>query len=347
MAFALACAALSWLSTAAASASPRWTSVGVSFKVLNENTSFVPDLPCVANGRSYEVAGTMFLPDTTPAGVTLYVHGLGFAGYFWNFTAVRGYDYAAREAADGHASVVIDRLGYGSSSIPPGSANCVGSQATILHEVVQDLRDGDYSVSGGGLAPEFERVGLVGHSAGGELAEIEAYSYHDIAALGVMEWADEGYSPATLGAFGVQGAQCLLGGEDQVGSHVSGYAPFGATAGQYDSLMFAGANPAVESDATAMRTRDPCGQIEGTLNGVGVDLLNVEDIHVPIAYVHAGEDAVFTDPLPWAQLQEALYTGSPSVTNIALAGVGHAVTLESSASKLEDAMNAWLTSVHL
>jgi len=50
---------------------------------------------------------------------------------------------------------VIDRLGYGSSSIPPGAATCIGSQATILHEIVQDLRSGSYTATGVATPPTF------------------------------------------------------------------------------------------------------------------------------------------------------------------------------------------------
>ena len=326
-------------------ASPTVTETAVRFSVLDNNTSLVP---CVADGKQYTIAGELFLPASgPPTGVTLYAHGLGYAGYFWDFDKVPGYDYAAAEAADGHASLVIDRLGYGASSIPAGSASCVGSQATILHEIVADLKSGDYTDNGASGGPSFQRVGLVGHSAGGELAEVEAYSYRDVAAVGIMEWADFGYSVGTYEAFAGDATQCVAGTGRQTGSSSTGYAAFGQTPGAYDQLMFADADPVVEADATDMRTLDPCGQIESILNAVAVDAAMIGSIKAPIAYVHAGADAIFQSGLPWAQTQEALYGSSSKVTDISLPGAGHAVTLEHSAPALEAAMDAWLQANHL
>lgn len=317
--------------------------VPVTFSVVNDNTSQVP---CSADGKTYTVAGTLFLPaGATPSGVTLYVHGFGYAGYFWHFTAVRGYDYATAEAQAGHASLVIDQLGYGASSIPSGNATCVGSQATILHEIIGDLRHGSYTATGA-AAPSFTSVGLVGHSVGGQLVEVEAYSFRDIDALGVIEWADEGFSPEALSAFGADAVQCVAGTTAQKGSSAAGYAKFGTTDAEFDALMFHDADPAVVAAANALRTNDPCGLVESVLTGVGVDALQIGGIKVPIVYVHASQDAIFTIGLPWPQLQEDLFH-SPLLIDVSLPGEGHAVTLEHSAPKLEQAMNQWLGSTGL
>jgi pimeloyl-ACP methyl ester carboxylesterase len=325
-------------------AEPGVRTLPVTFRVVNDNETEVSCLPNVADGKTYTVSGSLILPaGATPAGVTLYAHGLGFASYFWDFTAVPGYDYAGAEAAAGHASVVIDRLGYGKSSIPPGDATCVGSQATILHEIVQDLRAGRYTATGSTTPPSFSRVGLVGHSAGSQLAEVEAYTFKDIDALGVMEWADQFYSLGTYTAFGLDAVQCVEGNVKQVGSSSTGYATFGTTDAQYDSLMFADVDPAVEAAANALRTNDPCGQIESILTATAIDILNVGSIKVPIAYVHAGDDGIFQAGLPWPSLQESLYRGTSKLTDISLPGEGHAVTLERSAPKLDTAMSTWLT----
>lgn len=323
---------------------PGVKTIRVTFTVVNDNDTQVSCLPNTADGKTYTVSGSLILPaGATPAGVTFYVHGLGFASYFWDFTAVPGYDYAGAEAAAGHASLVIDRLGYGKSSIPPGDTTCVGSQATILHEIVQDLRAGNYSATGLTTPPSFRGVGLVGHSAGGQLVEVEAYTFKDIDALGVVEWADQFYSLGAYTAFGGDAAQCVEGNVEQVGSSSTGYAQFGTTDTQYDSLMFHDVDPAVEAAANALRTNDPCGQIESILTGTAIDIANVSAINVPIAYIHAGSDGIFQAGLPWPSLQESLYGGTPKLTDISLPGEGHAVTLERGAPKLEAAMSAWLT----
>jgi pimeloyl-ACP methyl ester carboxylesterase len=331
------------LGTAQAAGTGTVTQVPVSFAVTNTNTSLVPCLT-PTDGRAYTIHGTMFLPPSgTPSGVTLYAHGLGFGAYYWDFTAVPGYDYASYEAEHGHASVVIDRLGYGASSIPPGLASCIGGQASILHQIVYDLRHGSYMSGADPSGASFARVGLVGHSVGGELVQVEAESFHDIDALSVEDFSDGLFSPFALSTFGVDGLGCALGGSPQGVGTAGGYGSFGATAAAYDQAMFAGADPAVVAAANAMRSKDPCGDVLSILGAVPIDLLSLHSINVPVAYAWGSEDALFLSPLPWAQIQEALYSGSPKVTNIELAGSGHAVTLGRQAPQLQQAMDAWLT----
>jgi len=323
---------------------PGVRAVPVTFTVVNDNDTQVSCLPNNPDGKTYTVSGSLILPaGATPAGVTLYAHGLGYASFFWDFSAVPGYDYSGAEAAAGHASVVIDRLGYGKSSIPPGAATCVGSQATILHEIIQDLRAGRYTASGLTTPPSFSKVGLAGHSAGGQLVEVEAYTFKDIDALGVIEWADQFYSLGAYTAFGGDAVQCVEGNVKQVGSSSTGYAQFGTTDAQFDSLMLHDVAPAVEAAVNALRTNDPCGQIESILTGTLIDIANVGSIKIPIAYVHAGADAIFQAGLPWPSFQKSLYTGTPKLTDISLPGEGHAVTLERRAPQLEAAMSAWLS----
>jgi pimeloyl-ACP methyl ester carboxylesterase len=327
---------------APAPALPGVRDLPVTFTVTNANQTSVP---CSGDGKTYTISGNLYLPaGATPAGATLYAHGLGFGEYFWDFSAVPGYNYAAVEAQDGHASVIIDRVGYGASGVPGGFESCVGAQATILHEIIGDMRDGHYTTTGM-ASPSFSRVGLVGHSAGGEYVQIEAYSFRDIDALGVMDWADGTYSPQALTAFAGAGEECLTNGSPQVNGKASGYTPFGETASSYDLLMFANTDPTVEADATAMRSQDPCGDDLTILNAVPLDLLELGSIKVPVAFVWGTADAIYL-PIPWWTIQEGLYSSSPKVTDIPVTG-GHAVTLDRSAPQLQSAMNGWLTTNRL
>src|SRR4051794_29602761 len=88
----------------------------VAFKVANVNRS---DVPCSSDGASYVVHGSLVAPaGALPRSVTLYLHGLSYGAFFFRFDAVPGYDTAVELARSGHASVVVDRLGYRSSSGP-------------------------------------------------------------------------------------------------------------------------------------------------------------------------------------------------------------------------------------
>src|SRR3954452_24623414 len=155
----------------AASASSRIVDVPVAFRVQNTNTSQVP---CASDGATYVVRGHLTGPRSAiegpgPRTVTLYYEGFESGEWNWRFRRVPGYDYAAELAKLGQASVTIDEVGYGASGHPEGWLTCFGAQADIAHQIIQQLR-----------RRGFQKIVLAGHDIGGGMAEIEAYSYHDV-----------------------------------------------------------------------------------------------------------------------------------------------------------------------
>ena len=311
----------------------------VVFTVQNVNRSQVP---CSTDGATYHVRGLL----VGPAGslrmnsgpVTLYLHGLGFGRFFWDFQAVPGYDFAAAMAQRGHVSAIVDRLGYGASDHPDGTQSCIGGQADVAHQVVQDLRTGAYA-TGSGAPVRFGRVALVGHSAGGAIAQVETYSFKDVDALGVLSWADQGQSQLAGSTFAAAAQTCLNGGEPSGGA--PGYAPFGATDADFDAAMFHDADPAVVSAATSMRNPDPCGDDESLGQTSAVDHAMLPTITKPVLLVYGENDALF--PPPAGSQQRAQFTGSSDVSLIQLADTGHAVTLERSATTLVADTAGWLS----
>src|SRR5688500_15966813 len=140
----------------------------VTFEVDNINRS---GFPCRSDGARYKVAGRIVGPANLPREkrvATLYLHEYSFGGFYWNFQAVPGYDYATALARAGHASVVIDRLGYDASDHPEGLQMCLGAHADIARQIVDQLKAGG-----------FERVLLAGHSVGAVAAELAATSFAD------------------------------------------------------------------------------------------------------------------------------------------------------------------------
>lgn len=314
----------------------------VSFAVRNINGSKVA---CSSDGGSYVLSGHLVGPASGlrgpgPHAVTLYLHGLGFGQWFWSFAAVPGYDFAEAEAALGYSSVVIDRLGYGASSHPSGTAICLGSQADMAHQVIQQLRAGSYAGSQA-VTPAFGKVALAGHSAGGAVAQIEAYSFRDVDALAILGYADLGASPAALTTFAATGQVCLAGGQPAGPGQASGYAYFGQTPQDFDSVMFHDADPAVVQAATAMRLRDPCGDTNSFPAAIATDLAQVPSIQVPVLLVFGQNDALF--PPPAESNQRALFAGSTKVQSVMLADTGHALTLERSAPSTVAAVSSWLS----
>src|SRR3954452_4161340 len=291
----------------------------LAFQVSNVNRS---EVPCSADGASYVVQGSLVAPrGALPRGVTLYLHGLSYGEFFFRFDAVPGYDAAVELAREGHASVVVDRLGYRSSKGPAGTGVCLGSQADVAQQIVDQLR------------ARFARVALAGHSAGGMIAQIAAYSFGRVDALAVLSYADSGSSPLVLQTAADTSARCLAPTSD-------GFEYFGQTDDDFKAGHVYDMDPRVLRALLPLRTQDPCGDIESLGNGVAADKAFTRSITVPVLVMIGDHDACF--PPPAADQQKGAY-GSPDVTAVTLAGTGHAIALGRSAPAFRKRLGAWLS----
>ena len=318
----------------------------VTFSVQNLNRS---RLACATDGATYPIKGHLIGPSSALASrkkrqrgraATLYLHGLGFGEWFWHFTAVPGYDYATAQAKRGHTSVVIDRLGYDSSGHPPGKQVCLGGHADIAHQIVQELRSGSYVVDAG-KAVKFKRLALVGHSAGAEMADIEAYSFRDVGALVVASFSYSNLPRAQL-ALGPARDTCLAGGEPAEPGLPSGYAFYGQpAASDFQSIMFHDATPQVLAAATTLRNRDPCGDTESIIRALLQQEANLKRIKVPVLVICGTADALYSSL--GCEQQRERYTRSRSVTLARVRGVGHAVTLDRKAQSFRLKLGRWLS----
>ena len=307
----------------------------VSFSVKNVNRT---RLACATDGRSYTVRGHLVgTADQLRANgpVTLYLHGLGLGEFFWRLQAVPGYDFAANLAARGHASVVIDRLGYGTSGKAPGKLSCIGGQADIAHQIIGRLKSGSY---GGAATPRFGSVGLVGHSAGGLITQVEAYSFSDAKAIGVLAYADQGISRAQRDAGAEASRICAAGGIRAGGallpSGPGGYALLGQTLPAAANAFFNQTSPFVANAALLRVTRNPCGDLASYLKAPATDKLELKRVRQPVLLVQAGADTLF--PAPAVRRQVARFGHARSVTYRQVSGSGHAVTLETSHTQVEN-----------
>lgn len=299
----------------------------VSFVVQNVNRSKVA---CAVDGKTYTVRGHITGPAKTLSsrtinGTTLYLHGLSFGEFFWRFDQAAGYNYAESQAKAGQVSVTIDRLGYGASDKPDGNAICVGSRADIAHQIVLQLKAGSYRVVPSRTAPKFAKVVLAGHSYGGQIAQVEAYSFGDIDGLAVIGYSDRVQSARLKSNAAYATSVCSTGGLRVGGVGPAGYAPFGAPSGAATAL-FNRADPQVEAAALQLLTLDPCGDTAFFAKATAVDLANVASIRVPVLVIAGSADALF--PPPTVADQASLFTGSPAVAKITLPGIAHAITIE-------------------
>jgi pimeloyl-ACP methyl ester carboxylesterase len=334
--------ALAAAAVAAAPAHAGVRSLPVSFTVENVNRS---DLPCDADGATYRLAGRIVGPEEllAPGGgraATLYVHEYSFGKWFWDFAEVPGYDYATRQAAAGHVSVLIDRLGYDDSDHPPGTAVCLGSHADMIRQVVGQLRAGSYAAEGG--APlAFERVVLAAHSVGAVASELAVHSFPDleVAGLAVFAWADQGFSQRVGQQSAEQAQVCATGGEEAEPGGPGSYAYYGQTPEDFHGNVFASADPAVVEAATRLRNRDPCGDAASLTQATVVNSSQLSQITVPVLLLFGGADAVFE---PGAGRDQASRFGSEDVTYLEYAGAGHALLLEPPAPQIRVDVARWL-----
>lgn len=316
----------------------------VSFTVSNVNTS---KLTCGTDGGTYTIRGNIVGPqgkiiDAKTA--TLYLHGLDLGEFFWT-GEFQGDSFAERQAEAGHVSVVIDRLGYDSSGKPNGFQSCFGGQADIAHQIVQQLKKGSYQVRRGEVqALSFDKVVLAGHSVGGSITELEAYSFGDVDGIIVASHDDTGFTDAATAAAAAATKDCQAGGTPTEGSAPDGYAFFSSSPENFRQIFFVSTPPALIDAALELRNLNPCGDMASAVPAQQLNFANVSKISVPVLVIAGKEDEVYPRPL---QAQADLFTGSTDVKVVGLSPSGHSLTTEQTAPQFANAVSHWLDSQDL
>lgn len=322
-----ACATLlvSALVTSGLAASPALAADGVasdpvSYDVVNRNGTPVP---CAGDGRTHTLRGRLVTPGSGATGrVNVLVHDITAGGWFWHLREHPAYDYASRLAERGETSLVLDRLGYDESPLANGWRTCLGAQATMLHQVVGQLRDAGY-----------EEVVLHGHSVGAALAELEAATFADVDGLVLMSWSDSAPTFRAIAEAGKQHATCLASPD--------GYAPYGATEAHFQELLFATAPADVRATATALRNPDPCGDAVSLSTLLVATNLTSRLIDVPVLLLFGERDALNRPSA--ARWQPLAYSPGAEVTSYVIQGAGSALPLEASAPQTRERVLEWLT----
>ena len=330
----------------ASAGAARVTSVPVAFEVRNTNTTGVP---CTPDGGSYTVRGHLtgpprkLKPKRSPRlGVTLYLHGLGLGEWLWNFHPLRRHSFVRGMARARHVSVTIDRLGYGRSDKPAsGRGVCIGSQADVAHQIVGQLRTGAYKVTRPcpGICQDepglrFRRVALAGHSAAGQIAITEAYTYRDVRALVVVGFS---YSNLPRGneEFGFQRIACDAGGDPIPG--LPDYAFFGRTDADFRSTMFRSAPKAVQDAGVTLHYPDPCGDNYSLIAAIQQQAANVRKVRVPVL-VACGRNDVLYAPFGCEAQADRFRRGR----TVILRNTGHGLPLERTARTFRKRLGRFL-----
>lgn len=315
----------------------------VAFTVANTNTSA---LECGTDGRQYTVRGTLTAPAggidarTDQKAVSLYLHGLDLGQSFWT-GAYQGDSFAARQAAAGHVSVTIDRLGYDTSDKPDGQASCMGGQADIAHQIVQQLREGSYTISNGAAdAPGYSQVVLQGHSLGAGIAALEAASYGDVDGVVLHSYSDRILSEGAKADAAAAVADCQGGGESTEGEGSGGYAFFSSSPQDFRQAFFASTPAPLVQGALAQRNRNACGDL-ATVTAIGdANVATNDRVQVPVLVVAGQSDAIY--PEPAGEDLAGQFTGSSDVQLVTLPGTAHSLATEASAPQWSQAVASWL-----
>lgn len=309
------------------------TTIDVRFSVVNKNDSHAA---CEADGGNYEVRGWLALPRRTQAeGVTIYLHGAGDART-WHLTTVPRHDHISEMARMGHASLFIDQLGYGDSTVPDGTAICLGSLADIAAQIASHLRTGSYAASAA-RAPRFRRVGLAGHSMGGHITEVAAFSFPDafdaaiIAGWGIVVRSE--IVPVLVGVAKLA-SNCTLAPADKNGA--PGYA-YGLDPDEIGDALFYNAEARVVAAAARGWEPDPCGVHRSQGPAVFTSVTEAARATVPILVVYGDHD-LFGAPDVYA----SRFTGSTDVSWLVVADSGHMMMLERPAPAFRAALHDWL-----
>jgi pimeloyl-ACP methyl ester carboxylesterase len=313
----------------------------VAFQVKNTNTSKSPCTSGLPDGATYTIRGHISGPQAALAAgkanlVTVYLFGYEAGEWNWDLKGVPGYDYAAEVARSGQVSLTLDELGYGASGHPAnGNETCQGAEADTIHQIVQKLCTGEYTLANSPTI-KFSKVVLAGHDVGGEVAEIEAYSYFDIDGLILVTFAEQGFTPyiverSTIAAFGT----CTESGD--------GYAHF-ISDQEFRALLFYNAEPLVIEAADAQRNPNPCGVIRSNPPAILVDNRAYDSqIEVPVLIVFGNNDT-----LVWTRQgeeeEERNFSGSPDKSTAFIPKAGHFPMFSRTASLFDSTMSAWLSS---
>jgi pimeloyl-ACP methyl ester carboxylesterase len=304
-----------------------------------ETTSFAVNLS-PSDSQIYHVFGVLCarggLAHKT---IQVALHGSTYSHLYWDFPFQPAiYSYVRWATASGYAVLSIDRIGIGQSDHPPADQVTVESNAYVVHQIVQTLRNGELVLPTFGTV-HAERVALVGHSLGSLISVQEAGTYGDVdgvvltgmshtvvtAALGEVQFYPANLDPHFAGRNIPDDYFTTVPGTRSIFYH----APF------YDSRVL----------ATDERTKETTTL--AALN-TGLSALSFSTgIHVPVLVVVGNFDGAFCAAPNCAASgslkgEPAFYPADACAEAVAIPGSGHVLNLHYTAPLTYATVLGWL-----
>ncbi len=312
----------------------------VSFEVVNS----APEghLSCLPDNQTYTLNGHITGPraafeSSLTKTVSILLSGMDTSGEWGWMLPFPGYDTPEEMAKLGHITVSFDMLGYGPGPKPHGYFACFATQASVTHQMVEQLRKGTYIAA---TPIAFDQVVLIAHDVGGPIAEIEAYYYKDIAGLVVIVWADQGFTPYITELAARRSAVCAAGGDEPIESPLDGYVLFGPPDDEFRRDLIYDMEPAVADALLAHRERNPCGYLIPIPPArAAVDQSRLPEITVPVLLVYQERDIIISRE--GQEQQASHFTGSVDVRTKFL-DIGHWMMFERNADEFRAVLSDWL-----
>ncbi|GAC1418953.1 MAG: alpha/beta fold hydrolase [Actinomycetota bacterium] len=304
------------------------TRLPVSFTVTN---------PADPLHGTYTVRGFLMRPTGCTSSVLLALHGLSYGQWAWDFPLKPAKYSVARALAErGHAMIAIDELGYGQSAgvgaadHPNGYTLSVESYADITSQIISQIRSGSYA---GVAHPAFGHVGLIGHSAGSEIAELTTGLHPDLVDALIAtsythvpfvstEWLQREWS------------------QDNLRAAQSDYEEFEQGVRPQDMYNLSNADPAVVAKDMSLANLTPSGEVFSIGSQPARALL--PPISKPVLVVLGGKDTLFPGTQANGDNEMLHFAGTTDKTLKLLPNDGHVFMLHTDAPAANAAVSTWL-----
>lgn len=277
-------------------------------------------------------------PDT----VDVLVPGATYDHVYWDWPVDPAlYNYTDKTLAAGRAVIDVDRIGSGSSSLPPSSEVTLAADAWTLHQVISWAR----SVAG------FTRVDMIGHSLGSLVAAADAATWPaDPTRLVLTGYLHLQADPAHASSFfqdaGPASSDPVLAG-GPLGSLDPGYLT--TLPGTRGDLFYYDPDPRVVAYDEAHKDVVAAGEIPEALTWSASS--GTAAITAPVLLVDGQQDWIFCEGAGAAncsssaavlQAEKPYYAAATSLNAVVVPSTGHDVALARTADLSFTEINAWL-----
>jgi alpha-beta hydrolase superfamily lysophospholipase len=290
-----------------------------------------------ADATLYHIRGWLCQPQQKTSTVQLLVAGMTYAHTYWTGPGGPDGGYVRSALTAGTAVFVFDRIGIGESDKPPADQVTLDAEATVAHQLVTALRDGELG--------RFPRVVGVGHSFGSIILQAETAAHHDLDRL-VLTGLLHGLDLATEAAFA---GDLYPAGSDPAYANAglpTGYLT--TKPGTRDQYFL---DPATALPGAA--TWDEQTKATATTGELTLDLSRPESdsrqVHVPVLLVVGSADAIFcgaglacTSGQDVCARERGFYPGAVLDAAV-IADTGHSITLHRTATVAAAVSNSWIT----